>query len=90
MRLYVVLYESFWAESINHVAILVNRSPSKFSDSICAEEVWLGKDIDYSTLKVFGCKAYVHIPSDEWNKLKPKLFECVFLDFEMGVKDYRL
>ena len=80
----------FWVESVNHVVFLVNRSPSKLLDSRYAEEVWLGKDIDYSTLKVFGCKAYVHIPSDERNKLKPKSLECIFLGFEKGVKGYML
>jgi len=90
MRLHAGLPESFWAESVNHAAFLVNRSPSKLLDSKCAEEVWSGKDIDYSTLKVFGCKAYVHIPSDERNKLKPKSLECIFLGFEKGVKAYRL
>ena len=69
---------------------MVNRSPSKLLDSRCSEEVWSGKDIDYSTLKVSGCKTYVHIPSDEWNKLKPKSLECIFLGFEKGVKAYRL
>jgi len=41
-------------------------------------------------LNVFGYKAYVHIPRDEWNKLKPKSLECIFLDFEKGVKGYKL
>ena len=78
MRLHVGLFESFWVESVNHVVFLVNRSPSKLLDSRCAEEVWSGKDIDYSTLKVFGCKAYVHIPGDERNGLKSKSLECIF------------
>jgi len=52
--------------------------------------LWSGKDIDYSTLTVFGYKACVHIPSDERNKLKPKSLECIFFSFEKGVKGYRL
>ena len=59
-------------------------------DAKCAEEVWLGKDIDYSTLRVFGYKAYVHIPSNERNKLKAKSLKCIFLDLDKGVKHYRL
>ena len=72
MRLHAGLPEIFWAESVNYAAYLINRSPSTVLDGRCAEEAWSGKDIDYSTLKVFGCKAYVHIPSDERNKLKSK------------------
>src|SRR4051812_38769855 len=90
MRLHAGLPETFWAESVNYAAYLVNRSPSTLLDAKCAEEVCSGKDIDYSTLRVFGCKAYVHIPSDERNKLKPNSLECIFLGFEKGVKGYRL
>ena len=56
----------------------------------CTEEVWSGKDVDYSTLKVFEYKAYAHISKDEQNKLKPKLLECIFLGFEKGIKPYKL
>src|SRR5436190_10643897 len=90
MRLHAGLPKIFWAESVNYAAYLVNRSPSTLLNAKCVEEVWSGKDIDYSTLRVFGCKAYVHIPSDERNKLKPKSLECIFLGFEKGVKGYRL
>ena len=76
--------------SLLTICLLGNKSPSKFLDSRCVEEVLLGKDIDYSTLKIFGCKVYVHIPSDERNKLKQKSLECIFLYFENGVKGYRL
>lgn len=31
-------------------------------------------------------KAYVHIPSDGQNKLKPKPLECIFLGLEKGLK----
>ncbi|XP_020259152.1 topless-related protein 1-like [Asparagus officinalis] len=90
MRLHAGLPESFWAEFINHVAYLVNRSPFKLLNFKCAEKVWSDKEVDYSTLKVFGCKAYVHIPSDKRNKLKPKSLEYIFLGFEKRVKVYKL
>nr|GFA75333.1 retrovirus-related Pol polyprotein from transposon TNT 1-94 [Tanacetum cinerariifolium] len=34
--------------------------------------VWSGKDVSYSHLRVFGCKASVHIPKDERSKLDVK------------------
>ncbi|VVA24949.1 Hypothetical predicted protein [Prunus dulcis] len=34
--------------------------------------------------------AYTLIPSDEKTKLKPKYLECIFLDFNSGVKDFKL
>ncbi|CAL2237092.1 unnamed protein product [Prunus armeniaca] len=55
-----------------------------------AEEVWSEKPVDYSKLRVFGCSAYAHIPSDERSKLKPKSTHCIFLGFEKGVKGFKL
>jgi hypothetical protein len=54
------------------------------------QEVWSGKPIDYSSLKIFGCPAYVHVQSGERTKLDPKSRKCTFLGFEKGVKGYRL
>ncbi|BFG24560.1 hypothetical protein CerSpe_108340 [Prunus speciosa] len=90
MRIHAGLPEAFWAEAVNHASYLVNRSPSKYLDFNCAEEVWSNKSIEYSILKVFGCSAYALIPSDERTKLKPKSLECIFLGFESGVKGFKL
>lgn len=73
--------------------LLANQSPSRVLDFKCAVEVWLGKLVDFSKLKSFWlrfCSAYAHIPSDEWTKLKPKSLECIFIDFEKGMKGYKL
>ena len=90
MRLHTGLSESFWAKSVNHAAYLITRCPSKLLNFKCAEEVWLGKDVNYSTLMVFGCKTYAHISRNERNKLKSKSLECIFLDFQKRVKEYKL
>ena len=82
MRLHMGLPESFWTESVNHTAYLITRCPSKLLNFKCAEEVWLGKDVNYSTLKVFGCKTYAHISRNERNKLKLKSLKCIFLSLE--------
>ena len=36
------------------------------------EEVWSGKEVKFSHLKVFGCVSYVHIDSDARSKLDAK------------------
>ena len=69
---------------------MVNRSPSATLDGKVAGEVWTGKEVDYSTLEIFGCPAYTHIPSDERSKLDSKSLKCIFLGFEKGVKGYKL
>ena len=55
----------------------------------CRGEVWTGNEVDYSGLRVFGCPAYVHIPSEERLKLYPKSRQCVFLGYRKGVKGYK-
>ena len=90
MKLHVGLPESFSAESVTHAAYLVNQSLSELLNFKCTNEVWSGKDVDYSTLKVFKCKEYAHILREQRNKLKPKSFECIFLDFEKRVMGYKL
>ncbi|KAH0973974.1 hypothetical protein GBA52_015873 [Prunus armeniaca] len=55
-----------------------------------AEEVWSEKPVDYSKLRLFGCSAYAHNPSDERSKLKPKSTHCIFLGFEKVVKGFKL
>ncbi len=43
-----------------------------------------------SHLKVFGCKAFAHIPDEKRTKLKSKSMPCVFLRYYEGAKAYRL
>jgi len=33
----------------------------------------------FNHLRVFGCKAFVHIPKDERKKLDAKTKECIYL-----------
>ena len=65
---------------------LINRSPRATLDGKVAEEVWTGTEVDYSSLRVFSCSAYVHILSEERSKLDPKSKQCVFLRYGKGVK----
>ena len=45
------------------------------------EEVWSGKEVNFSHLKVFGCVSYVHIDSDARNKLDAKSKIYFFIDY---------
>ena len=42
------------------------------------EEVWSGKEVKFSHLKVFGCVSYVHIDFDACSKLNAKSKICFF------------
>ena len=90
MRLNAGLLKVFWAETVNTTSFIINRSPSSAIDFKIPKEVWSGKPVDYLSLKIFGCPAYVHVQSEEHSKLDSKSRKFVFLGFEKGVKGYRL
>ena len=50
-------------------------------------EVWSGKLVNYSNLRVFGALAYAHVKKD---KLEPRVERCIFLGYAEGVEGYRL
>ncbi|KAL5838301.1 hypothetical protein ACOSQ3_015470 [Xanthoceras sorbifolium] len=90
MRLQSGLPKQFWAEAVNTAAYLINRSPSVPLDLGIPEEVWSGKEVKLSHLKVFGCLAYVHISDQGRNKLDPKSKKCTLLGYGEDEFGYRL
>ena len=84
------LFKEFWAEAVQVAVYLVNRSPNAALDEKEAEEVWTGKHVDYSILRIFGCPGYVLTPADERSNLDPKSIKCIFLGYNNEVKGYRL
>ena len=89
LRLNAGLAKIFWANAVSMVCYLINRSPRARLDEKVAEEVWIGNEVDYSGLRVFGCLAYVHIPSEEQSKLDSKSRQCVFIGYGKRVKGYK-
>ncbi|GKV40824.1 hypothetical protein SLEP1_g48425 [Rubroshorea leprosula] len=49
-----------------------------------------GKEVSYKHLRVFGCRAYVHVPKEERAKLDAKTKQCVFLGYGDEEYGYRL
>jgi hypothetical protein len=45
------------------------------------EELWSGKEVKLSHLKVFGCVSYVHISDHARSKLDPKSVKCTFIGY---------
>lgn len=66
------LPKSFWGEAVQTACYLINRSPSSALDGEVPEKVWTGKNIRYDYLRIFGCRAFVHVPKDERTKLDDK------------------
>jgi transposase InsO family protein len=75
------LEKNFWAEAVRTTCYLINRSPTTALDGGIPEEVWTGKNLNYSHLKIFGCEAFVHIPKENRTKLDDKSMKCIFLGY---------
>ena len=52
----------FWAEAINTAVYLKNRSPTKILDLKTPFEFLYGYKPEVGHLRVFGSKAFAHIP----------------------------
>ncbi|KAL5794765.1 hypothetical protein ACOSP7_003359 [Xanthoceras sorbifolium] len=74
---------------VNIAVYLINRGPSVPLDGGIPEEVWSGKEVTLSHLRVFGCISYVHIDSAEGSKLDAKSSKCVFVDYGGDEFGYR-
>ncbi|BBH04062.1 Toll-Interleukin-Resistance domain family protein [Prunus dulcis] len=90
IRIQSGLPKQFWAEAVNTAAYLINRGPSVPLEHRIPEEVWSGKEIKLSHLKVFGCVAYVHISDQGRNKLDPKSKKCTFIGYGEDEFGYRI
>ncbi|CAL1406718.1 unnamed protein product [Linum trigynum] len=83
------LPQSFWGEALLAAVYVWNRSPSVPLKYDTPEKVWTGKEVSYKHLRVFGCKAFVHIPKDERSKLDSKTRPCVFIGYGQNEFGYR-
>lgn len=84
------LNKKFWGEAVMTAIYVKNRSPTAAIPEATPEELWSGSKIDISNLRVFGCKAYVHIPKELRRKLDPKSKEYVMVGYCEHTKGYRL
>jgi transposase InsO family protein len=53
---------TFWGEAVNMAVYIKNRCPTKALDSKTPQEAWSDRKPDVSHLRVFGCKAFAHVP----------------------------
>jgi len=72
------LEKNFWAEAVMTTCYLINKSPIVALDGGTPGEVWNGKNLNYSHMKIFGCEAFVYIPKENRTKLDDKSMKCIF------------
>ncbi|KAL0385839.1 UNVERIFIED_CONTAM: Retrovirus-related Pol polyprotein from transposon TNT 1-94 [Sesamum radiatum] len=89
----MLLAYQFWSSknvlgrSLLTVAYLINRSPFVPLNGQLPEYVWTEKNVDLSSIRIFGCSAFALQIGD---KLDPHAQKCIFIGYHIGVKGYRL
>ena len=84
------LPESYWYDALEYATLLHNVVPTRPLGDITPEEAWSGNKPDVSRLRVFGARAFVHIPDTHRSKLAAKLLVCTFLGHAQNRRAYRL
>jgi hypothetical protein len=84
------LLKHYWSDALLATVYLINLLPSYPSQGDVPNRVYYGKEVSYDHLKVFGCKAFVHIPQDEKSKLDSKTRQCIFLGYRGYQFGYKL
>jgi hypothetical protein len=78
------------AEALNYVAYIHNRSPHRFVEDMTPFETWKSDKLDVTHFRIFGSRAWAHIPSEKRKALDPQSTPCIFVGYPDDVKGYKL
>ena len=81
---------NLWAEAFIAANYIRNRSPTSVVQGKTPLEAFTGRKPDVSLMRVFGCKAYVHVPKALRNALQPVSIKGTFIGYEAHSKAYRI
>jgi hypothetical protein len=78
-----------WAEAVAYAVYTLNRTLSS-TGKVTPYQTWNGGKPNISHLRIFGSKAFIHIPDSIRRKLDPKGREVTFLGYSETSKGYRV
>lgn len=84
------LSKDFWAEAVKYAVDVINVLPNAANRENCPDEIWFGLKPNLKKFKVFGCKAYAHIPDQRRTQLEMKSTKCIFIGFPENTNAYKL
>lgn len=90
MLLNANLPEAYWYDALTHAAHLHNLSPTCALKDMTPEEAYNINKPDIFHLRIFSCKAFIHIPNNQCSKLVAKSLHCIFLGQAQNCKVYCL
>ena len=72
MRIHAKFPLNLWANAIDIFVYLINRGLFMALDGGIPKEMWIGKKVNNSFLRVFGCEAFAHVDKEDRKKLDEK------------------
>lgn len=82
------LPRNFWAEAVSMATYLTNRSVTSVHKKT-PDEMFFGKRVDLSNLKLFGSSVMVRIPKEKRKKWDKNSMKMIFVGYDMKTKGYR-
>ena len=83
------LPNAYWGDAILYATHILNCVPTRALDGdLTPHEAFTGNKPSVMHLRIFGCKAHVHVPDTKQRKLDAKSIECIFLGFAENRKAY--
>jgi hypothetical protein len=83
-----IIAPKLWDEAIDCETYIQNRVPHKSLKGTTPFECWIGKKPKVSHFRIFGSRAWAHIPTDKRKDLEPQSVECIFVGYHEGVNEY--
>ena len=84
------LSKNLWAEAVNTVVYVLNRTGNSGQEGKTPYELWYNKTPNISHLKLFGSEVYVHIPKEKRRKWDQKGRKGIFVGYSEETKGYRI
>jgi hypothetical protein len=79
-----------WAKATMTVVYVQNRLSHSTLGLKTPEEMFTGKKLEVSHLKIFGCPVFIHIPKEKRNKLDPSGKKGIFVGYCKVSKAFRI
>jgi hypothetical protein len=78
---------NLWAEASSTNVYVQNGSPHKILENKTPKEVFTGKKLEVSYLRIFGCPMYIYVPKEKRTNLEPLGKKRTFIGYNETSKD---
>lgn len=82
------LPKTFWGEAVSMAVYVQNRTITRATEAIPFEQ-WNGTKVSLDDFRTFGCKCFVHVPTEKRKKLDQTAIQMIFFGYDDQTKGYR-